>query len=221
MSHFKHYLGKPIILALPGKNQCEGVLMDYGLDILVIYDGQQFLYIPVHQLHHFRPSPRTDVQMEHPQVPPLDTHSDKISLRNILNHAKGRFIQIYVTGGQPIHGYITSMLNNYFVFYSPVYQTMFVSLQHLKWLIPYAHNKTPYTLGLDRLPVHPTTYVLPRTFEEQVKKREGQMVVFDLGDHPNKVGLLQKTDQNMVGVVAGDGTTTYWNLQHLNIMHLP
>ena len=43
--------------------------------------------------------------------------------------------------------HITGIMNNYFVFQSPVYKTMYISLNHLKWLIPYAQNDKPY--GLD------------------------------------------------------------------------
>ena len=52
-----------------------------------------------------------------------------------------------LAGNAPIHGYVTSVMNDYIVFYSPVYKTVYISLKHLKWLIPYKENQVPYALN--------------------------------------------------------------------------
>jgi hypothetical protein len=129
-------------------------------------------------------------------------------------------LEIYVTDNKSIHGYLSSVMNDYFAFHSPAYQTIFISLNHVKWVIPYPVNVTPYSLSNQYFPVNPSSMPLSRTFEQQCKRVEGNLVVFDLGDHPNKIGLLQKLDSNMVELIKANGELIYWNLEHLKTMML-
>ena len=98
---------------------------------------------------------------------------------------------------------------------------MFISLNHLKWLTPYQTNITPYTLGNEVLPVKPTNIPLQRSLEEQLKKFEGQLVVFDLGDHPMKIGLLKQVQNNIIELVTADGKSIFWKIMHVKTIHLP
>lgn len=221
MNLLDHYLNTHVMVELAGKQKFTGLLVDYGLDVLVLYNGVVYRYIPLVQLHNIRPNPQIEQQIVLSGLNPMENQTENISLRNILSNAKGMFVEIYVSGNQTIHGYVTSMLTNYFVFYSPVYKTMFVALNHLKWLTPYNQSTTPYSLGKEHLPVHPAKLILPRTFEEQLKKLEGKLVIFDIGDHPHKIGLLQKVESNMVEIVTGEGEIISWNVQHLKAVYLP
>jgi hypothetical protein len=215
LSNFNDYIGKQVDIEVSGKNPFTGILINCGLDIVVIYYEQRFLYIPLVHIQQLKLS--TLLQDEVVDIPeePVDYQAETVSYRKGLNHVRGRFIEIYVTGNRSIHGYLTSIMNDYFVFYSPVYKTMFVSLNHLKWFIPYHQNVTPYSLSDQSLPFQPAPITLSRTFKEQCKKFEGKLVVFDLGDHPNKIGLLQKVDDNMIELIVANGEKVYRNLQHL------
>lgn len=221
MDQLKALLGKQVRLEVSGGTIVQGGLVDVGADIVVIYTGKEYLYIPHLHIHHMKlhVDSTTRITSPFPEVPLHEETS--ISYRKTLLNAKGRFVEIYVIGNKTIHGYITSVLNDYFVFYSPVYKTMFISLQHLKWLIPYQKNITPYTLGNDLLPVQPTSLSLQRSLEEQLKKIEGQLVIFDLGDHPMKIGLLKQVQNNMVELVTASGESVYWKVNHLKIVHFP
>lgn len=130
-------------------------------------------------------------------------------------------MEVYVIGNKSIHGYITNVLNDYFTFYSPVYKTMLISMNHLKWLTPYQKNITPYTLGNDALPVQPTPLPLQRSLEGQLKKMEGHLVIFDLGDHPMKIGLLKEVKNNIIHLVTASGESVYWKVIHLKTVHFP
>lgn len=221
MSHLDGFLDKQVLLELIGRIKFTGILIDYGLDILVLYDGNQFVYIPLMQLQNIKINPQYDPKLTNPTERPMDVQEEKISYRNTLSNARGTYVKIFVTGNQILHGYVTSVLTNYFVFYSPAYRTMFISLQHLKWLIPYHANKTPYSLKTQHLPMNPSHISLPRTLEEQIKKLEGNMVVFDIADHPGKIGLLNKYEDNMIELITGDGDTVVWSVRHIKSIHLP
>jgi hypothetical protein len=213
---------KQIELEISGNVLVEGLLVDLGLDIIVVYNGKEYLYIPHPHIQNIKLSKKENSELTQvmPEIP-FNDENHTISYRKTLLNAKGRFVEIYVTGNKSIHGYITNILNDYFVFYSPVYKTMFVSLNHLKWLTPYQTNITPYTLGNEVLPVKPTNIPMQRSLEEQLKKIEGSLVVFDVGDHPMKIGLLKQVKNNVAELVTASGESVYWKIMHIKTIHIP
>jgi hypothetical protein len=224
MNGIKNLLDKEVDIEISGKTYFTGLLIDAGLDILVLFNGQEYLYIPLMHLHNIseRTIKSNEDLIDKPQNKmPFQNENETISYRKILNNAKGQFLEIFVTGNRSIHGYITSVLNDYVVFYSPVYKTIYISMQHLKWLIPYSSTLTPYTLSNSVLPVVPTNIPLARSFEEQLKKYEGRLLVFDLGDNPTKVGLVNSINNNIVNLTTAGGQTVFWKLTHLKTVHIP
>lgn len=224
MAGIKELLGQEVEIEISGKTLFTGLLIDAGLDILVVFDGKDYLYIPLMHLHNIseRTIKSNEESIEQPTSKmPFQNDQESISYRKILNNAKGQFLEIFVTGNRSIHGYITSVLNDYIVFYSPVYKTIFISMQHLKWLIPYSSSLTPYKLSNSVLPVVPTNIPLSRSFEEQLKKYEGKLLVFDLGDNPNKVGLVNSIKNNIVDLTTAGGETVFWKILHLKTVHIP
>lgn len=221
MSNLVTFVGKKVDLYISGKVPFSGILVDIGPDIIVVYYEEQFYYIPLVHVQHVKPSREPDEQVENPSQVPFDSLSPSISYRKILDQARGHFVQIYVTGERTVHGYLTSIMNDYFIFYSPVYRTLMVSLNHLKWLIPYPLSLTPYSLDNNTFPVNPSSIPLSRTFEQQCKRYEGNLVVFDLGDHTDKIGLLHKVENNRVELTIANGERVFWNLHHLKTIHIP
>lgn len=220
MDQLRSFLGQSIKLEISGSGLCEGTLYDAGLDIIVMYQEPHFCYIPFVHVQQIQRSSIAAVSLDTIE-PAFDFVNDPISYRKVLDHAKGRFVEIYVTGNKTIHGYLTSIMNDYFIFHSPVYKTLFVSLDHVKWIIPYPPNQTPYSLEHHHFPVNPTTVSLSRSFEQQCKRLEGKFVVFDLGDHPNKIGQLDQVVNNRVELITANGERVLWNLRHLKVFHLP
>jgi hypothetical protein len=213
-------VGKAVELEISGNIERVGLLIDYGLDLVVIYDGVNYVYIPFGHIQNIRLSQSIQEPIVESVYERLDPENE-LSYRKILIESKGMFVQIFVAGNQSIHGYVTSVMTDYFVFYSPVHQTLFIPMFHLKWLIPYPENQTPYTLKKEDLPVQPTSIKLARTFEEQIKKMQGSIVVFDLGSDPDKVGLLKNTQNNIVELITADQKPVYWNIHHIKMANSP
>lgn len=221
MKNLQSLIGKCVELEVSGKAKLVGKLIDVGLDIIVINNGKDYLYIPLLHIHNIQENTDPDSEIYHLSEELLFDDNEMISYRNTLVNAKGRFVEIYVTGNKSIHGYVTAVLNDYFVFYSPVYKSMFISINHLKWLTPYQTDITPYTLSNEVLPVKPTNIPLQRSLDDQLKKFEGKLVVFDLGDHPKKIGLLKQVQNNILELVTASGETIFWKLTHIKSIHLP
>jgi hypothetical protein len=223
MNAFNELMGKNIEIEVSGGNFHSGTLVDSGLDILVLYVGrsQRFLYIPsvhVQRVKEVTPD-LNSIVYDLPSEKPIEPDSLSISFRGILTNARGRFVEVYVTGNKSIHGYLTSIMNNHFVFYSPVFKTVFISMDHVKWLIPYPEHSSPYSISNQKLPAAPASIPLARSFEDQCKKLENQLVVIDGGDSSEKIGLLQKVWNNQLILITAERNIVYRNLEHVQTIH--
>jgi len=221
---FEDLAGKNIEMEISGGIIHKGTLLDSGLDIIVLYDykNHAYLYIPFIHVQSIKETylDKGDDDSYQPLTEkPIDT--DGISFRKVLTFAKGLFVQVYVTGNKSIHGYLTSIMNDYFVFYSPVYKTMFISMNHVKWLIPFPPHATPYSLSSENSPRTPISIPLARSFDEQLKKLESQLVIIDGGDQSEKIGLLQKIRNNKITLITGDGVPVLRNVEHIKTIQLP
>lgn len=221
MGNFESFLGRKVDIYFSGNEPISGILIDEGPDIIVIYRKGQYYYLPLVHLQLLKFSTEIGEHEETPTQAPLDLLNHTISYRKILDQARGHFVQIYVTGETVVHGYLTSIMNDYFIFHSPVYRTLTISLNHLKWLIPYPQSLTPYSFKNETFPVNPSTIPLSRTFEQQCKRYVGNLVVLDLGDHPDKIGLLQHVENNRIELIIANGEKVVWNLHHLKTIHTP
>jgi hypothetical protein len=214
-------LHRQVELEISGKvAPIRGKLIEVGQDILVLHNGTQFLYIPLIHLKQLRISSKEEEQLEAPEMP-FEPYNEPISYRKILMNAKGMFSEIYITGNQSIHGYLTTVMNDFFVFYSPVYHTVIVSLHHMKYLIPYNPNVTPYTLTPEQFPLKPSPLTLARTFDQQLRKLIGEFVVLDLGENSNKIGVLKSVDQSMIELANESGHAVFLHFDHVKTVHIP
>lgn len=219
------FLDTDVDVVISGDTRFVGTLIDIGHDIFVIFNGCNYLYIPLLHLHQMNKAIiNTNTEkpiLREPEDTIMQAENNSFSYRNTLNNVKGKFIEVYVTGDRSIHGYVTSVLNDYIVFFSPVFKTLFISMHHLKWFTPYSTEQTPYTLDNSQLPVVPSSVSLVRNFEEQIKKYVGQLVIFDMGEVPEKVGLLNDVSNNIIELINASGKSIIWKLNHLKTMHLP
>jgi hypothetical protein len=219
----KDQVGNYIKLEISGNKVHSGILIDIGSDLWVIYNGNDFLYIPIIHIQNWKflkLDEIDDIITLSDEQSPIFSHNEEISLRKTLTAAKGIFTEIYVTSKQALHGYIISIMNNYFVFYSPIYKTMFISLNHLKWLIPYTNNQRPYGLGNANLPLNPTNITFARSFEVQIDKLVGELIVFNIGENENVIGKVEGVKNNFVKLITAKEDPVYVNLQHIKTVHM-
>jgi hypothetical protein len=219
----KDHIGTYIKLEISGNKLISGILIDIGSDLWVIYNGYDYLYIPTVHIQNWKFPKEEEIDeiitLSDDQSP-IFNPNEEISLRKTLTAAKGIFTEIYVTSKQAIHGYIISIMNNYFVFYSPIYKTMFISLNHLKWLIPYTNNQRPYGLSNANLPVNPSNITFARSFEVQIEKLVGSLIVFNMGENENAMGKITGIKNNFIELTTAKGNPLFLNLQHIKTVHM-
>lgn len=106
MSGYFAHIHEDVKIEISGKRTIIGKLIDCGLDIVVVFDGEQFFYIPTVHIQHFTIDPTSNINFDSKMSSPIRNDTDTISFRKILNNAKGLFVEIYVTGNLSLHGYI-------------------------------------------------------------------------------------------------------------------
>jgi hypothetical protein len=221
LSIFNKLIGETVELSISGNKKITGILIDIGSDIIVIYDGDQYIYVPKLHIHRINSSMDYETEIEKPESLPIGSEEEIYSFRKVLMNAKGLFSEVFITNNQSIHGYITNIMNDYFIFYSPVYKMILIPMHHLKWLIPYKESERPYTLSNEELPLVPLQMSSARTFTEQCKKYEGKLVIIDLGIDSKKVGKLVKMDNSQIQLTIERNKTVFINVQHIKTLHLP
>jgi hypothetical protein len=209
-------------IEVSGKKLINGTVIDLGSDMIVIYNGTDFVYIPLDHINSFKLDCDNEDDLKAPTEPPsIITEENKVDLSfgEVLTQAKSKFVEIYVAGSQPLHGHITSIRNNYFVFQSPVYKTMYISLNHLKWLIPYAQNERPYGLDNQTVTLQPNKDSLASNFEAQVEKFKNKIVVFNTDGNKSFIGKINNVEDQMVEIQTAREKVIYLNIHHVKTIH--
>lgn len=210
-------------IEVSGKIFISGRLIDLGTDTLVLFDGEDYRYMSLVHIQNIKVDVNNDRDIQIPTDPPgisFEYEKDVMSLRKVLTLAKGEFVEIYVTSGKPLHGYISSIMNNYFVFHSPIYKTMYIAINHLKWLIPYTNRQAPYGLGNQNFPMPAANTSLARTFEVQIEKFKNTIVIFNVGESDNHVGKINNIEEEIIELQTAKDRALMINFHHIKTIHL-
>lgn len=197
-----------------------GILIDVGSDIIVLHDGIKYTYLPLVHLQGLTLCPSNESDFG--DIAQSDRELiHELSYRKVLLNARGKFLELFITGNQTVHGYITSIMNDFFLFHSPMYKSLYISMNHLKWLVPYDSGATPYALEREKFPVIPAAATLARSFEQQLRKMEGEFIVLDQGDLPKKNGLLKTVKDGLIELAMADGVSYFLHIDHVKTFHCP
>ncbi|MGE7625479.1 DUF2642 domain-containing protein [Viridibacillus sp. NPDC096237] len=221
---FQDFDNEIVKLDLSGKNHHVGNIVEFGNDLIVLFNGTDYIYIPFEHILNLSiaiDKDHKDAISEPLESPSIASKANKndLTLTNVLTQAQGMFVEIYVTNNQPLHGYISHIMEDYFVFHSPIYKTMIIATKHLKWLIPYSHNQRPFGLTDHNLSVKPFTKPLLKTIKEQVEKMQNELVVFNLGEKLHHVGKIKNFNGLVVEIETARNVSVFLNLLHIKTIH--
>ena len=216
-------LNEVIRVEISGKKLMNGTVIDLGSDMVVLYNGKDFVYIPLVHIQNIEGDLNNEGDINDPTVLPniiTEKNNVDLSFEKILTEAKGKYIEIYVTGGQSLHGSIISIMNNYFVFHSPVYKTMYIALNHLKWIIPYSTNERLYDLDDHDIRLQSNNVRVEKNFGDQVKKIKNEIVVLNIGGSKSYIGKVNNVEDQIVEFQTARTHPVFLNLQHIKTLHL-
>ncbi|UKS29178.1 DUF2642 domain-containing protein [Paenibacillus sp. HWE-109] len=214
---FAHsYLGKLVHIELLGDRDKMGYLVDAGPDVFVIYMDKKYVYVPSAHVKTIKLN--TEDKTNTDTAPDPINQTGAITFILVLHNAIDKFVEIYISDHQSIHGYVKAIAQDYLVFYSQFYKTMYIPLDHLKWITPFESDQTPYSLDqkhLSKEVIEGSVNALPPTFEQLMKGLEGEMVGIDSGLKANKIGLLQTINNSFVELITAEELKFHYNLQHI------
>lgn len=212
-----------IKIEVSGKKLINGTVIDLGSDMLVLFNGTNFMYIPFEHIQNFEidQNNEEDIQdpTENPSIKALENQLE-LSFKETLELAMGRYVEIYVTDNQALYGQITSVQDDYFVFNSPIYKTMYIPIAHLKWLIPFTQNESLYGLDEKRGIVQSNSEVLANTFIKQIEKFVHKIAVFNIGGIKSHNGKINSIEDQMMEVQKARSNAIYLNIDHIKTLHL-
>lgn len=218
----QNFVQEVVKIEVSGKKMMNGTIIDVGSDIIVLFNGTDFLYIPLDHIRNFEMDRDNENNLQAPtELPSIVAEESKedLSFEEVLTQAKGRLVEIYVSGNQSLHGTVTGIMKNYVVFQSPVYKTMYISLAHIKWLIPYAQSYKLYGLENDSAATQPNNETFARTFEVQVEKIKNKIVVLNVGEHKSLIGKIINVEEKIIEFESARTSPIYLNLHHIKTLH--
>lgn len=212
-------------MGITGKRVLRGKIIDNSSEIVVLFDGEEFLYIPVCHIHEIEIDYSNEDGLQVPssftQDKLFNSKNEEMTLLKVLAKTVGIYLEIHVLNNQPLHGYISTILQNYIVFQSPIYKTMFIPIQHLKIIVPYSQNQKPYSLSSDDFPINASNEKFPSTFEVQMKNFKNKLVILNAGEKNNYAGRILESKGTMITLQTAKGNTIHYNIQHIKTIHTP
>lgn len=197
------YLEQFISVQLAGEIEITGVLKDVSPDMIILSECEGYRYIPIRHIQQ--------LTFPYSQMETVKPEYGKTSFRKSLMSAKGRNVHVFLGKNTVLNGYIMSIMTNYIVFYSPIYKTIFISMSHVKSMT-FAEMDAPYGQV-----TRDFSLALSRTFEEQMQKLIGQLVVFDLDDNPQKTGTLLGVEDGLVCFRTANGDEMFLSIKHIHL----
>ncbi|MET1032391.1 hypothetical protein [Domibacillus tundrae] len=212
----KKYIGEPVYLNLVGKKELTGVLIDYGSDVLVLLSQNDFYYIPLFHIREIRSLSKEEAgSFSQSDTAMTLSFDEQLSLKEVLHAAaKGSFVEVNITAAHAIHGYITNVLDDYLVLFTPIYETILIPIHHIKFLIPYSKDSRPYGFKLTKAPVS-VIKAPPSAFEDHLAKLKGSFITLNIEGKDSISGQLIGKEAEFIELL-----TVREQQIHLNIHHI-
>jgi len=223
ISTLKGLLNETVNIEVTGKMHLQGTIIDTGSDTLVIFDGNDYKYIPVLHIQNLTFNTDSECEIEDPSESPcIDSESidGEFSLRRILMQAVNMFTEISVIGEQSLYGYISSVKDNYIVFHSPIYKTLYIMIDHLKWLIPHPDNAWVNGFNHKNFLDNPADTKLASSFEKLITDAKGKFVVVNMGESMNCIGEIQSSKEGFIEIQPARARSLYVNMHHIKTLQI-
>ena len=207
-------------VSLVGDRHFKGFILDGGSDIIVLYNGENFIYIPVNHIEYIvTDTPDADfIEPSNDSSTPFNFLQKDLTLDGILNEAKGIYQELYINK-KCLHGTILEVLDDYIVFYSPIYKKIYIDKKHLKWLIPHMPNERPYDLSEVEFNWQPVEKGFKENFVQQITALTNKLVVLNFGEKIHHIGKIKSISNAMLELKIAKDKSIYVNIAHIQTIH--
>ena len=195
------WVGKSVELSIKNvERPLRGQLLQWGTDLLVLYQSStsRFYYVPLVGVIQLRLTQELDEAALLNIEQPLVTAGEQATYRKALMGARGKYAELKISENQSLYGYLSGIMNDYFVFCSPTYPIILIPLVHLKYMSPIPADRVPYNLTLEQFPLRPVSIGMARTFSQQLLKWSGEFVKLEIDEGTISFGLLAQVDNQQI-----------------------
>ncbi|MFC4811362.1 hypothetical protein [Paenibacillus sp. GCM10023250] len=217
---WKKWIGMRVSADMTGKRSVEGIVIEAGADLLVMHDGERFVYMPLAHVQRVREAPVGEEAEA--QAPAPAYRGEVASMERMLKAAEGRYVELQV-GGSVLEGFVTAVRPDYLQIYTPLYPGLSIALKHVKWLVPHPAAYDPYpgaAIGASAKAVAGRQQPA-ESFREQVKLAEGRLALINVGGPAEIAGMVRQAGRGMVEIGDAGGESAYYMLDHLKSLYVP
>jgi len=211
-------------LEITGKKILKGIIIDSSSELVVLFNGKEFFYIPVSHIHEMKIDYFNEDGLKIPSSVTQDKifneTNEEMTFAKVLTKSLGTFLEIQVLNNQPFHGYISNILKDYIVFQSPIYKKMFIPIKHIKTIVPYSNNQKPYQLSDGEFSINLCNENFPNTFEAQIENFKNRLTVLNVGERNNFTGVITEVKGSIIEFRTAKDNI-YYNVQHIKTIHTP
>ena len=210
-----------VAVSLVGDKFFKGVIFDSGRDIIVLFNGEQFIYIPFIHIESIVADTPDANFIQPSDLPSIssDQLQKGLALDDVLKEAKGIYQELGIINKKPLHGTILEVLDDYIVFNSPVYKTIYIAKKHLKWIIPYTPSERPYGLSDSEFNWQQGEKEFKKGFTQQLATLINKLVVLNLGDKIYHTGKIKNISNAMIELQTVRAKSIYVNIAHIQTIH--
>ncbi|MER2029685.1 MAG: hypothetical protein ABS903_11020 [Solibacillus sp.] len=210
-----------VTVSLIGDQLFKGIIFDSGSDIIVLFNGENFIYIPVSHIEYIvaeTPDTEFAVPSDSPIIP-LDINKKNLTFESILKEAKGINQEICIINKKYLFGTVLEVMDDYLVFFSPVYKRTYIPINHIKWLIPYTPNERPYGLSEAEFSWKQADEGFEANFEKQLAVLLNKLIVLNMGEKTHHIGKVKSINGKMLELKTAKEKRTYVNIEHIQTIH--
>ena len=217
---WQEYQKEYVTVSLVGDNHFKGIIFDSGADIIVLFNGENFFYIPISHIEYIA-ADTPDTEFKQPSTFPNTplNKKEELTLDSILNEAKGVYQELCVINKKILHGTILEVLEDYIAFYSPIYKKIYVAKKHLKWLSPYLQNERPYDLSEVEFNWKQVEKEFKVNFIQQLMALSNKLVILNLGEKISHIGKVENISDKMLELKTVKGKNMFVNIEHIQTFH--
>ncbi|GLX69019.1 hypothetical protein [Paenibacillus glycanilyticus] len=221
MNEFASYYSKNVIVEISGTTPVHGLLIAAGIDLVVLLREQKYYYIPMSHVHRVTLDAKAN-QEDYSHSHGISFMEQEEPLGLMLQKAIDLFVDISVSSHKPVSGYLREIKSDYLILQSPVYRTIFVSLNHLKWLIPYSSHYMPFGQSAEtvRTPMSKDLESVNK-FEDLFTFESGNKVVINFGSASEQIGIINAVGSGIVDLTDASGNNGMYPLSHIKTLFVP
>ncbi|WP_100330016.1 hypothetical protein [Bacillus xiapuensis] len=217
----EEYVGEFILVELTGETELAGLFFELGEDVMVLYKETEFFYIPFFHVKNIKRFTASGAASPSFKLKTAAPFPKQLCLEEILETAKGLFVEITVSNGHVFHGCITVVMNDYIVFFSPVFQTILIPIQHIIQLLPYPHTARPYGFKNSSSLTASTDKTFAVTFDGQLNNMTGSFLTCNIGSKDAISGKLLDKEKHCISLLTSRETEIHLNIQHIQSLMCP